>query len=155
MKALFICLFILAAFSGYSQTSTEYFETKLGAKIFCQLKYSCGDTLYFELEELLYKIPMAQVKSMMGEPSSEENCGSENAMLANHMIYGKKATGLYIGAIILGVASIPMTFAILPVGIALGVGSGILSLSGIGMMNKAFKIGKQYYLMQNAPAYGQ
>lgn len=155
MKALFICLFSLASYAGFSQTATEYFETKMGAKIFCELKYSCGDTLYFELEEQLYKIPMAHVKSLMGEPSAVENCGSESAMLANHMIYGKKATGLYIGAILVGVASIPLTIAVLPVGIALGVGSGILSLSGLGMMNKAFKVGKEYYAMQNAALYGQ
>jgi hypothetical protein len=155
MKTQLTLIFTFSAIFAFCQEEKqqEYFVTTLGRPVFCDLRFSCNDTLYFELNEKLYKTALIDVSSTTVKVNDIENCGNFEDMMSEHMVTGKTAGGLWSAGVFMSFIGAGVAVLVPVAGIVIS-GVGLITyIVGIGRYNKAFDIGRDYYSMKNAEIF--
>lgn len=155
MKPFLSFFFSLLSFALMAQSSNdpESITLRDGRKIACEVKFDCGDTLYIEIEDVLYKISRESIYQINGDSRKLTCFDSESGALKNLMYKGNRSFVLSTIAYSMTPVGLLGYFIHPVVGIALGAVQVVLVLTSYFTMYQAYIDGKFYYRLEDVEEF--
>ena len=151
MKTILIVAILLPVIVYSQNTNQEKSVIRYEDNVLAvDFKFLCADTLYFDYQNIGYKVSLSDITGFSGDPVKVDFCNKESFVMYKHMLWGKKSLNKQLALLFIAPVGYFVALSAPVAGIAIGVFGAILGVASLVNIHKAFKIGQDYFYMQNA-----